>query len=108
MKDNILIVYSSNCLIFILILVNLLLIPCSTLFAKLVIYSFNDIVSKSDAIIEGHVIDVKRKLFSKDLSLIRIVSIIDGDIASLQVSIRFGRANIFHASEDTTNLVVGK
>ena len=76
--------------------------------AKLVLYTFEEKVQKSDIIICGQVKKVKKSIFAKNKSLIDVNYIVVGQLETKQIEIRYGRESIFFANEDTTTFEVGR
>ena len=70
--------------------------------SKLVLYSFQDIVTKSDAIAIGRIKDVKKFLFQENKAIVSIDQVVCGKLSAQELGVLFGRKNIFYAKEDTT------
>lgn len=83
-------------------------ICCQITFAKSVSYTFEEIVLKSDIIIQGLVLNIDKNIFKKNTSQILINQIIAGEIGDKRLIVEFGRKNIFYAKEDLTELHVNQ
>ncbi len=74
--------------------------------AKIVVYSFEEKVNRSDVIAIGKIIKITKNIFTKDEIIIDIIELIKGDISKKQIEIEYG--NYFFApKEDLSNFVDG-
>ena len=80
------------------------LFPSVNAYAKLVLYSFEEKISRSEAIVIGKVVKKRKSLFGEDTAFIRTSKVIKGDFKEQEFIVKYGQP-FFYAKEDTTEFV---
>jgi hypothetical protein len=80
------------------------LFPSVNAYAKLVLYSFEEKISRSEAIVIGKVVKKRKSLFREDTAFIRTSKVIKGDFKEREFIVKYGQP-FFYAKEDTTEFV---
>jgi len=79
--------------------------PNVNAYAKLVLYSFEDKITRSEAIVIGKVVKTKKSLFGKDSAFVQTSRVIKGDFKEKEFIVKYGQP-FFYAKEDATEFVV--
>jgi hypothetical protein len=73
-------------------------------YAKLVLYSFEEKIGQSEAIVIGKVVKTRKSLLGKDSASVRTLRVIRGDFKEQEFVVKYGQL-FFYPKEDTTELV---
>lgn len=85
----------------------LILLLFGNSFAKIKIYSFEEIIHESNIIVIGEVTEVNKNIFGNDVAKIKKIKTIKGELKEVVLKIKFGDV-FFIFNEDTTKLEPGE
>ena len=90
----------------VLMLCSMIIIP--NVYSKLIYFSLEEIVSRSDVIIYGKVLDVRERFFERNVCVFTVERVVAGQLKERRIKIDFGRRSVLYAKEDLTNFKIGK
>lgn len=92
----------------VLYIIMLIIIVSLMACAKLEIYSFDEQIKVSDAIIIGKVKGIEKNFFQRDVAFIEPIKTIKGNIKDKVIRIRYGKSLFFTVEEDSTKFIIGE
>lgn len=95
-KDSLIALTTAFCIVTLFLIVSA--------YGKLVLYSFEEKVARSEAIVIGKIIKVNKSLLGKNSALVHTLKIIKGDFKEQQFTVKYGQF-LFYAKEDTTEFI---